>query len=184
MIVLDANILLYAYDETASHHAKARPWLERTLSESHPVGLAWQPITAFLRITTDTRLPGQRRTPEAAARIVESWLDQPCVVVLSPGGGYWHHLKRMMVEGQARGPMIGDAQLAALTIEHGGVLHSTDRDFSRFPNLRWTNPRPDYVDPGAHVRIRVTTARRIRCAHWTQNDNRAPDPPKLSRFLR
>jgi len=140
MIVLDANILLYAYDESASHHKKARPWFEQALSASHPVGLPWQSIAAFLRITTDLRLPGQRRTPEAAARIVESWFDQPCVVVLNTGSGHWAHLKRMMIDGQARGPMISDAQLAALTIEHGGVLHTTDRDFSRFPGLRWINP--------------------------------------------
>jgi hypothetical protein len=67
-------------------------------------------------------------------------LEQPNVRVLTPGDDHWLLLRRMIVEGQASGPLVSDAQLAALTIEYGGVLHTTDRDFARFPGLRWKNP--------------------------------------------
>lgn len=140
MIVLDANLLLYAYDSESQQHAKAREWIEQTFSSGSPVGLPWQTITAFLRIVTNPRLSGKRFTPEEAAQIVEQWLEQPNVSLLPPGDQHWRLLRQMMKDGQARGPLISDADLAALTVEYGGVLHTTDRDFARFPALRWTNP--------------------------------------------
>jgi len=140
VIVLDANLLIYAYDTNSPHHAKARVWIEEIFSSRAPVGLPWQTIAAFLRIVTNSRLPGNRFTPEEAVRLVDLWLEQPNVRPLSPGDDYWQLLGRTIVEGQASGPLITDAQLAALTIEFGGVLHTTDRDFARFPGLRWTNP--------------------------------------------
>ncbi len=140
MTVLDANILLYAYDSSSSQHTKARAWIEETFSSGDPVGLPWQTIGAFLRIMTNPRLPGPRFTPEEAAQIVGSWLEQPNIRLLSPGEDHWLLLRQIIVEGQATGPLAPDAHLAALTIEYGGVLHTTDRDFARFPGLRWTNP--------------------------------------------
>jgi toxin-antitoxin system PIN domain toxin len=140
MIVLDANLLLYAYDASSALHAQARAWIERVLSDGVPVGLPWQTVGAFIRIVTNPRLPGDRFTPEEAAGIVDSWLEQPNVRLLAPGDRHWPLLRRMAVEGQARGALFTDAQLAALTIEAGGVLHTTDRDFARFPGLRWVNP--------------------------------------------
>jgi toxin-antitoxin system PIN domain toxin len=140
VIVLDANILLYAYDTTSPHHARARTWLEGAFSSGTQIGLPWQTAAAFLRIVTNPRIPGERFSVDDAIRIVDQWLEQPNVHVLSPGDGHWLLLRKMMIEGQARGPMITDAQLAALTIEHAGVLHTMDRDFARFPGLRWTNP--------------------------------------------
>jgi toxin-antitoxin system PIN domain toxin len=140
VIVLDANILLYAYDSLSPHHAKARAWLQGTLSSGAPVGLPWQTAAAFLRIATNPRLPGERFTLEEAARVVDQWFEQPNVRLLAPGDGHWSLFRQMAIEGQARGPLITDAQLAALTIEYGGILHTTDRDFARFPGLRWTNP--------------------------------------------
>lgn len=140
MIVLDANILLYAYDSASAKHAKARAWVEEVFSQAAPVGLPWQTIAAFLRIMTNTRLPGERFSLEEAARIVDRWLEQPNVRLLAPGDDHWPQLRRMMVEGQAPGALVSDAQLAALTVEYGGTLHTTDRDFARFPGLRWENP--------------------------------------------
>lgn len=140
MIVLDANIILYAYDAASSQHAKARVWLERVLSETEPVGLPWQTISAFVRIITNPRLPGERLNLSEAAHIVEEWLAQPNAHVLVPSDDHWLVFRRMMLEGQAPGVLVSDAELAALTIEYGGVLNTTDRDFARFPGLRWNNP--------------------------------------------
>ena len=140
MIVLDANILLYAYGAGSPHHKEARAWLEKVLSGAEPVGLPWQSLTAFIRIATNPRLPGFRRSIEEVSCTVDQWLEQPNVRALTPGDDHWLLLRRMIVEGQASGPLVSDAQLAALTIEYGGVLHTTDRDFARFPGLRWKNP--------------------------------------------
>jgi toxin-antitoxin system PIN domain toxin len=140
VIVLDANILIYSYDSGSSQHTKARAWVETTFSGLESVGLSWQTVSAFLRVMTNTRLPGPRLSLEQATRLVDEWLDLPNVRVLSPGDEHWILLRRMIVEGQASGALISDAQLAALTMEYGGVLYTTDRDFARFPGLRWTNP--------------------------------------------
>lgn len=140
MIVLDANLLLYAYDSDSTRHKEARAWVEQVFSGSAPVGLPWQTATAFLRIMTNSKLPGNRFTPEEAAAIVDAWLGQPCVRLLVPGERHWALLREMMIAGQAQGPLVSDAHLAALTMESGGVLHTTDRDFTRFHGLRWINP--------------------------------------------
>ena len=140
MIVLDANILLYAYDSASSHHVKARAWIEDVFSAASPVGLPWQTISAFLRIMTNPRLPGERFTVAEAVQIVDSWIEQPNVRLLAPGDDHWPLFRRMIVEGQAPGPLVTDAHLAALTTEYGGVLYTADRDFARFAGLRWVNP--------------------------------------------
>ena len=140
MIVLDANLLLYAYDSDSDKHAKARAWVEEAFSGASPVGLPWQTLSAFMRIVTNPRLTGKRFTPAEVVEIVDQWVNQPNVRLLGPGDNHWSFLRQMIVDGQVRGPLITDAQLAALTIEYGGVLHTTDRDFSRFPGLRWKNP--------------------------------------------
>ncbi len=140
MIVLDANILLYAYDSSSVKHAQARASVERVFSDGTLVGIPWQSVSAFLRVVTNPNLPGQRFTSEEAARIVDQWLEQPNVRFLGTGDEHWNLLRRMLIEGQARGPLVTDAQLAAVALEHGGVLYSTDRDFARFPGLRWRNP--------------------------------------------
>lgn len=140
MIVIDANLLLYAYGESSPHHEKARIWLEKTLSGSETVGLPWQTVAAFVRIATDSRVPGFRRAAVEVLGAVEDWLKQPNVTTLVPGDGYWSLLRRMIIEGQASGPLVSDAEIAALTIEYGGVLQTADRDFARFPGLQWVNP--------------------------------------------
>jgi toxin-antitoxin system PIN domain toxin len=114
--------------------------VERTFSGGELVGLPWQTVGAFLRVVTNSKLTGKRFTVEEAAAVIDHWMELPNVRPLSPGDRHWPILRRMMIGGQAHGPLMADAQLAALTIEHGGVLHTTDRDFTRFPGLRWINP--------------------------------------------
>jgi len=140
MIVLDANILLYAYDSESVLHATARRWLEGILSGTEPVGIPWQSVLAFLRISTNPRLAGERLTMEDARKVVDAWCAQPNVRFIGPGEQHWATLRQVMVDGQAKGPLLTDAHLASLTIECGGVLYTTDRDFARFAGLRWVNP--------------------------------------------
>lgn len=140
MIVLDANLLIYSYDTESYHHKKSRAWVEKVFSDTEPIGLPWQTVCAFLRVITNRRLSGSRLTVEDAVQIVEEWLDQPNVQIIVAGDHHWSLLKQVIVEGQASGPLVSDAELAALTIEYGGVLYTADRDFARFPGLRWKNP--------------------------------------------
>ena len=140
MIVVDANLLIYSYDTDSAHHEKSRAWVEKIFSDVEPVGLPWQTVCAFLRVITNRRLPGSRLTVEQAALIVDEWLEQPNVRIIVAGDEHWPLFKRMIVEGRASGPLISDAELVALTVEYGGVLYTADRDFARFPALRWKNP--------------------------------------------
>ena len=140
MIVCDANLLIYSYNTGSAHHAKARPWLEEIFSGTDMVGLPWQAASAFLGVMTNRMLPGERFSPAQAAQIVDLWLARPNVRVLIPGDHYWPLFRRMLIEGQASGALVSDAEIAALTLEYGGVLHTADRDFARFPGLRWRNP--------------------------------------------
>ena len=140
MIVLDANLLIYSYDTHSPHHKKSLSWLEKILSGTETVGLPWQTVSAFIRVLTNRKLHGLRLSLEQAAEVVDEWLNQPGVRLLLPGEDYWRLLRRVMIEGQAFGPLVSDAEIAALTIEYGGVLHTADRDFARFPGLRWRNP--------------------------------------------
>ena len=140
MIVLDANLLIYAYDTTTLHHRRARRWVETVFSGVEPVGLTWQTVSAFLRVSTNSRLPGNRFTMDEAVAVVERWAALPAVHFLSPGIRHWAYFRRMLIDGAVTGPLATDAQLAALTMENGGVLYTTDRDFARFPGLKWVNP--------------------------------------------
>lgn len=140
MIVVDANLLVYAYNTVSDHHEAARGWLDRAFSGSDQVCLPWQSIAAFLRIVTNPKLNGLQFSLTEAQGIVDSWIMQPNVRVLGPTDDHWFYFRRVIQEGRATGSMISDAEIAALTIEYGGVLHTNDRDFARFPGLRWVNP--------------------------------------------
>lgn len=140
MIVVDANVLLYAYDRSDPRHRAAARWLESTIGGDGEVGLALTTVLAFLRISTDPRV---YQTPVAAAHaieLVESWLARANVHVVGPTDRHWTTLADLVAAGQARGPVLMDAHLAALTIEHGATLATVDRDFSRFPGLRTIDP--------------------------------------------
>lgn len=139
MIVLDANILFYSYSSSSPEYERARSCVQELFSGGEVVGLPWQTITAFLRVSTNSRLPGAR-TPSEAVQEVEAWLSQPNVQIVAPGDNHWRILKQMTFEGKAFGPLVSDAQIAALTIENGAVLYSSDRGFARFPGLRWVDP--------------------------------------------
>ncbi len=140
MIVVDLNLLVYAYDETAIHHTAARLWLEDVFSNAPLVYLPWQCICGFFRIMTNPRLPGRRYSVDEAAAVVDLWLRLPNIRAVGPGADHWAHFRRMLVDGQAAGPLGSDATLAALAIELGSVFYTADRGFAHYPGLRWKNP--------------------------------------------
>jgi len=140
MILIDANLLLYAYDSRSPRQKGAGAWLEAVFSGGQSVGLAWQSILAFLRIGTHAGILTEPIAVSEAASIVSGWLAQRAVSLLQPTERHWDILSRLLTDGQASGPLVMDAHLAALAIEHGATLCSTDRDFTRFKGLRLLNP--------------------------------------------
>lgn len=136
MILVDANLLLYSYDRAAKEHTRARSWLELSLSRTETIGLSWLTILAFLRITTSRRYETSPMGTEEASSIVTGWLALRNVVLVSPTEQHWRILSDLLPKSQARGPLIMDAHLAALAIEHGATLCTNDRDFLRFPGLK------------------------------------------------
>ena len=140
MILIDANLLLFAYDTTSAFHKPAKAWLEEVLSGHSPVGFSWSTLLAFLRISTNPRAFKRPLTSTAAIEIVSDWVGQPVVDIIGPGERYWELLARLIQQGQASGPIIMDAALAALSVEHGAVLYTHDRDFEKFPGVEVRYP--------------------------------------------
>lgn len=140
MILPDANLLLYAYHPRTEQHEPSRAWLEDALSGTELVQFPWLTLWAFLRISTNPRAFERPLTGGEAAAAVASWLARPNAGLLEPGARHWEILRRLVEDAQCVGPLVTDAALAALAIEHGATLHTTDRDFARFAGLQWTNP--------------------------------------------
>ncbi len=140
MILVDANIPLYAEDNLSPHHAEALRWWDTQLSGSDSVCLCWTVISAFIRISTNRRIFKSPLSIKDAVQRVQSWLDQPCTRLIHPTDRHWTIFQDMLVRGKATANLVTDAHLAALAIEYGCELNSTDVDFSRFPKLKWKNP--------------------------------------------
>ncbi|HTC53942.1 MAG TPA: TA system VapC family ribonuclease toxin [Steroidobacteraceae bacterium] len=140
MKLLDANILLYAYDSDSAQHFACRTWLEAVFNAEETLALPWQTLLAFVRIATNPRAVQRPLTASEACGIVDSWLQRPNVVVLDAGERFWEIFQAQMVEAQVRGPLVTDTALAALALEHGATLCSTDRDFRRFRALKLLDP--------------------------------------------
>jgi toxin-antitoxin system PIN domain toxin len=136
----DVNLLLYAADETSSRHQPARRWVEATLSGSETVALAWSVLLAFVRLSTRAAIFERPLTGEEALDIVDGWLDQPCATVIHPTDRHAAVLRELLAPLGTAGNLTSDAHLAALAIEHGALLCSSDTDFSRFQGLRWLDP--------------------------------------------
>ncbi len=148
MKLLDANILLYAYDSDSAHHVACRPWLEAAFNSEETVALPWQTLLAFLRISTNSRATKKPLQSAEACEIVSSWLNQVNVSVIGAGERFWELLQHQMREAQVTGPLVTDAALAALALEHGATLCSVDRDFRRFRGLKLIDPT-DRSSPGS-----------------------------------
>jgi toxin-antitoxin system PIN domain toxin len=139
-ILVDANLLLWAHHRRFSRHRAAREWWADTLSTVAAVGIPWPVILAFVRISTHPRALTRPVLIDEAWGVVAGWLGRPNVEVPVPTQRHAAILEDMLVRGGASGNHTSDAHLAALSIEHGLELQSADRDFARYPGLRWRNP--------------------------------------------
>jgi uncharacterized protein len=110
------------------------------LSGTSPVCLCWTVLGAFIRIGTNPRVYDHPLSIDQALSRVQSWIDQPCVRIVHPTKRHWSVFRKMLLEGQATANLVTDAHLAAVALENGCELISTDSDFSRFPDIRWRNP--------------------------------------------
>jgi uncharacterized protein len=140
VILVDVNILLYAYNDDAPQHDAARAWWETQLSGTRLVRVAWVTVAAFLRIATQPRVfPVPMSIAQACDR-VDRWWEQPVFGILEPTERHWTVFGGLVRSADAGGNLVTDAHLAALAIEHGATLASTDQDFRRFIGLTWMNP--------------------------------------------
>jgi uncharacterized protein len=141
MILVDANLMLYAHAADGDiRNETAKTWLEELLESEPDVRLGLATVLAFIRISTDPRVYAHPRTPAEAIGLVGALLARPNVSIASPGDRHWAILTEVAASGRVRGSMLIDAHLAALAMEHGATLASSDRDFTRFPGLRHVDP--------------------------------------------
>jgi toxin-antitoxin system PIN domain toxin len=140
VILVDANLLLYAYNPRAHEHERSRAWLEAVLSGPDLIRFAWVTLWAFLRIATSARVFERPLSVHEAEAAISEWLAQPVAGTLEPGDRHWQILSAILLQGQASGPLVMDAVLAAIAIEHGATIFTTDRDFSRFFDVNIVNP--------------------------------------------
>jgi toxin-antitoxin system PIN domain toxin len=139
-VIVDANVLLYARNTADPRHDHARRWLEDALNGPARVGLPWSSLVAFCRIATSARAFPKPLTAAQAADQVDDWLGAPRAWVPEPSPRYAQVLTDLLRTHDVRGPLVPDAQLAALAIDHAVAVVSTDTDFARFPEIRWINP--------------------------------------------
>lgn len=139
-ILVDANLLIWAHHEQFPRHAAARGWLAATLSSTPLVGIPWPSILAFLRMSTHPRVLTRPLTIDVAWSVVRGWSSRPNVRLPVPTDRHPAILERLLMTGRASGNHTTDAHLAALAIEWGFELQSADRDFARYPELRWRDP--------------------------------------------
>jgi hypothetical protein len=140
VILIDANILVYAVNKDAPQHARAKSWLEKAISGTETIGIPWTVLLAFLRLTTR---PGLFRDPlriGEAFDLIDFWLEQTSVSIIHPGPRHGAIMRELLEPLGTGGNLTSDAHLAALALEHRAELCSSDHDFQRFPGLKWRNP--------------------------------------------
>ncbi len=140
MIVPDVNLLLYAYSGQARFHEPARLWWESLLNGTERVGLPWSVVASFVRLMTNRSAVEVAITPSQALDFVDAWFMHSHVVTLNPSSRHLMILRRNLEAVGIGGNLVTDAHIAAVALEHHAEVHTNDRDFSRFPGLRWRNP--------------------------------------------
>jgi len=140
MMLVDANLLIYAVDADSPHHARVRAWWEALLSGPHSVGLPWLVLLAFIRITTHTRIMQHPMAVDDALAYVERWLGVPDVTVVDAPPGMYPQLAAELRASGTGGNLSNDTFLAVLARALDATLCSADNDFRRYRNLKYYNP--------------------------------------------
>jgi uncharacterized protein len=140
VVIVDANVLLYAVDLASAHHEGARSWLDDALAGNQAVGFAWIVLLAFIRIGTNPSILPTPMSADEATGQVEAWLAAPAAVVAQPTARHASVLRGLLRQTGTAGNLTTDAHLAALAVEHGADIVSYDRDFARFPGVRHRLP--------------------------------------------
>ncbi len=140
MILLDVNVLVYAYREDAPDHAVYLEWLQEAVGSQAPFGVSDLVLSGFLRVVTHPRVFRVPSPMEVALAFAHTLRDRPNCVLISPGARHWEIFAGLCGATGVKGNLVADAYFAALAIESGSEWISTDRDYSRFPGLRWRHP--------------------------------------------
>jgi hypothetical protein len=140
VILPDINLLVYAHDQASKRHGEARQWWEDQLNGARMVGLAWVGVLGFIRLLTNPRIYENPYSASEILEIVRNWLEQPHVKIIHPSNQHFSLLAKLIGQVGTAGNLTTDAHLAALAIERGLILQTTDADFARFPGLKWHNP--------------------------------------------
>jgi toxin-antitoxin system PIN domain toxin len=140
VILPDANVLIYAFRRDADRHEAFRDWLENALVEETAFGVSELVLSAVVRVTTHPRIFRPPNSVDQALTFAEFLLEQPNTVPITPGTRHWSIFADLCRRTEARGNLVSDAYYAALAIESGAEWITADRDFARFPGLRWRHP--------------------------------------------
>jgi hypothetical protein len=140
MVLCDVNVLVYVFNAEAEDHEAYRDWLTSLLETPAVFGYSDIVLSAFVRVTTNPRILAPPATVEQAFAFAEAIRNRPNAVALRPARRHWEIFRELCVTAKARGPMVADSYLAALAIESGSEWITTDRDYARFPGLRWRHP--------------------------------------------
>jgi toxin-antitoxin system PIN domain toxin len=140
VVIVDANVLLYAVDTTSPHHDQSRSWLDASLAGAEAIGLSWVALLAFIRVGTNPLILPTPMTVDQTTDQVQAWLDAPAAVLAEPTPRHPAVLRGLLRESGTAGNLTTDAHLAALAVEHGADVVSYDRDFARFRGIRHRLP--------------------------------------------
>ena len=140
MLLVDANVLIYAANEDARQHRQSRGWIDMALQGAEPVGFAWIALLAFLRVATNPAiLPDPLSVAEATVQL-KSWLTGPSALIVEPTSRHADVLAGLILQTGTAGNLVSDAHLAALAVEHAATVVTFDRDFGRFAGVRSQPP--------------------------------------------
>jgi toxin-antitoxin system PIN domain toxin len=140
MRLVDVNVLVYAFRGDAPDHQAYAGWLSRLVNADEAFAVSDHVLAGFLRIVTHPRIFSPPTPVPAALAFAETYRSSPSAVLVQPGERHWEIFSRLCREASARGNLVPDAWLAALAIEQGCELNTTDRDYARFPGLSWCQP--------------------------------------------
>lgn len=141
MIAVDTNLLVYAHREDSPFHDRALVRVSELAGSASAWAIPWPCLHEFYAVVTHPRVYNPPTTPSQAMAQIEAWLESPSLVLLTESPAHWSALKDLLARARVRGPVVHDARVAALCLQHGvKTLWSADRDFARFAPLHAVNP--------------------------------------------